>query len=126
MPKSDIGVIVYSPLERGLLTGKVSAERTFPPGDHRASHKYFSVENRKRVLSALEKIRPIADRHKASFAQLIINWTANEPGVTSALVGARNADQAEHNAKAMSFMLTDAERAQIRTAFDEPSKVMNS
>ncbi len=122
----NIGVIVYSPLERGLLAGAVSPDRKFPPGDHRAGHKYFSVENRKRVLSALEKIKPIAQRHGASLAQLAINWTVHEPGITAALVGARNAEQATHNAQAMQFKLTDDERAQIRAAFDEPSRVMNA
>ncbi len=124
--ENQIGVIVYSPLERGLLTGKVSADRQFAPGDHRAKHKYFTVENRKRVLAALETIRPIADAHHASFAQVVINWTAHEPGITAALVGARNAEQAEHNAKALSFTLSDAEKADIRAAFDEPAKVMNA
>ncbi|HWE95726.1 MAG TPA: aldo/keto reductase [Tepidisphaeraceae bacterium] len=124
--QNNIGVIVYSPLERGLLTGKVGPDRQFAPGDHRASHKYFTVENRKRVLAALEKIRPIAEKHKASFAQVVINWTVHEPGITAALVGARNAEQAEHNAKALSFTLTPEELSQIRAAFDEPSRVMNA
>ncbi|HWE04397.1 MAG TPA: aldo/keto reductase [Tepidisphaeraceae bacterium] len=123
--ENNIGVIVYSPLERGLLTGKVEPDRKFPPGDHRASHKYFTVENRERVLAALDKIRPIAERHRASFTQVAINWTVHEPGITAALVGARNAAQAEHNAKALAFTLTDDERAQVRKAFDQPAKVMN-
>ncbi|HEX4797401.1 MAG TPA: aldo/keto reductase [Humisphaera sp.] len=122
--QQNIGVIVYSPLERGLLAGTVSPDRTFPPGDHRNEHKFFTVENRKRVLAALEKVRPIAEKHKASLAQVAINWTIHEPGITAALVGARNADQAAHNAQAMRFTLTDDERRTIRAAFDEPSRVM--
>src|SRR5205814_8915684 len=62
-----IGVIVYSPMERGLLTGKVTPERQFAAGDHRATHKLFTVENRRRVLAALRKVKPIADRHGASY-----------------------------------------------------------
>jgi aryl-alcohol dehydrogenase-like predicted oxidoreductase len=114
-----VGVIVYSPLERGLLTGKVGADRKFAPGDHRATHKLFTAENRKRALAALEKIKPIADRHQASYAQIIINWTIHVPGITAALVGARNAEQAKHNAKATTFTLSEEERKQIRAAFDE-------
>ena len=121
-----VGVIVYSPLERGLLAGAVPPERTFPPGDHRASHKYFKVENRKRVLAALEQVRPIAEKHKASLAQVVINWTVHEPGITAALVGARNAEQAAHNAGALNFELNNDERGTIRAAFDEPSRVMNA
>ena len=122
--EKNIGVIVYSPLERGLLTGKVGPDRTFAPGDHRAGHKFFTVENRKRILAALAKIQPIADAHKASLAQVVINWTVHEPGITAALVGARNAEQATHNAAALNFKLSDTERASIRAAFDEPSRAM--
>jgi aryl-alcohol dehydrogenase-like predicted oxidoreductase len=122
----QIGVIVYSPLERGLLTGKVGPERTFPPGDHRATHKFFTRENRQRVAAALDSIRPLADAKGVSLAQLVINWTFSEPGITAALVGARNAEQAEHNARAMSFTLSEQERCGIRAAFDEPSRVMTA
>lgn len=120
--EQHIGVICYSPMERGLLTGKVTPDRQFPPGDHRANHKFFTVENRKRVLAALEKVKPIADAHKASYAQLIINWTVHEPGITAAIVGARNAEQARHNAQALNFTLTSDERQKIRRSFDDVSK----
>jgi aryl-alcohol dehydrogenase-like predicted oxidoreductase len=113
-----IGVIVYSPLERGLLAGAVPPDRKFPEGDHRADHKFFTPEMRQKVLDALATIKPIADKHKASFAQLAINWTIHEPGIMAALVGARNAEQATHNAAAMKFTLTEGERTQIRAAFD--------
>ncbi len=106
----DIGVIVYSPLERGLLAGAVPPERTFPPGDHRATHRFFTVENRRRVLASLDEIRPIAERHGVNFAQLVINWTILEPGITAALVGARNPAQAVENARAMTFRISDDER----------------
>jgi aryl-alcohol dehydrogenase-like predicted oxidoreductase len=124
--ENNIGVIVYSPLERGLLTGKVGPDREFAPGDHRAEHKYFTVENRKKVLAALDVVRPIADKHKASLAQLAINWTVHQPGITAALVGARNAEQAAHNAGALNFILSDQELAEIRKAFDKPSKELNA
>ncbi len=70
------------------------------------------------MLAALEKVKPIADRHGASYAQLVINWTIHQPGITAALVGARNAEQATHNAAAMNFTLSADERRQIRQAFD--------
>ncbi|MEO6434623.1 MAG: aldo/keto reductase [Tepidisphaeraceae bacterium] len=116
--EQGIGVIVYSPLERGLLTGKVTVDRKFPEGDHRAEHKFFTPEMRQKVLDALATIQPIADKHKASLAQVVINWTIHEPGITAALVGARSAEQATHNAGAVMFTLTDAERKQVRAAFD--------
>ena len=123
-PEHGIGVIVYSPLERGLLTGTVPPEREFPAGDHRAKHKFFTPENRRLVLESLARIQPIADAHGASLAQVVINWTIQEPGITAALVGARNVDQAVHNAQALDFALTAEERAQVRAAFDATSATM--
>jgi aryl-alcohol dehydrogenase-like predicted oxidoreductase len=117
--QEGIGVICYSPLERGLLTGKVTPDRKFPEGDHRAEHKFFTPEMRQKVLDALAKVQPIADEHKASLAQVVINWTIHEPGITAALVGARNAEQAAHNAGAMKFTLTESERKKVRAAFDD-------
>src|SRR3954452_4996529 len=122
--KNNIGVIAYSPMARGLLTGKVGPDRKFNPGDHRANQKMFSVENRKRVIEALEKIKPIAQKHNATLAQVVINWTLSEPGITAAIVGARNAEQAKQNAVAMSFKLSEEERQQIRAVFDEPARAM--
>ncbi|MGN6504910.1 MAG: aldo/keto reductase [Tepidisphaeraceae bacterium] len=124
--ENGIGVICYSPMERGLLTGKVTPDREFPQGDHRANHKFFTKENRQRVLDALETLRPIAEKYKATFAQLVINWTVHEPGITAALVGARNAEQARQNAAALNFSLTKDEHKAIRAAFDEPSHVMTA
>jgi aryl-alcohol dehydrogenase-like predicted oxidoreductase len=120
----NIGVIVYSPMERGLLTGSVPPDRNFPPGDHRVTHKFFKPENRKLVLDSLDKVRPIAERHGVSLAQMVINWTIQVPGITAAIVGARNAEQAEHNAKALSFRLSPEECAEIRAAFDATSETM--
>jgi len=116
--KNNIGVIVYSPMERGLLTGKVTPDRKFPPGDHRAEHRLFTVENRKHVIAALESLKPIADKYQATYAQMVINWTIQEPGITAAIVGARNAGQAKQNAGAMSFELTPQELQSVRKAFD--------
>ncbi|WP_435006573.1 aldo/keto reductase [Tundrisphaera lichenicola] len=119
-----IGVIVYSPMERGLLTGSVPPDRVFPPGDHRTQHKFFTVDHRRRVMDTLDKVRPIAEKHGVSLAQMVINWTIQEPGITAAIVGARNSEQAEHNAKALSFRLSPEECSEIRRAFDETSAAM--
>ncbi len=122
----NIGTICYSPMERGLLTGKVTMDRKFPAGDHRAEHKFFAPESRRRVLDSLEQIKPIAEKHGASLAQLIINWTTVQPGITAAIVGARDADQARQNAQSLRFTLSDAEVQQIRQAFDQTSRTLMS
>jgi len=93
-----LAVLAYSPLGQGLLTGKVGPYREFPKGDLRRDNPRFSVENRKRVADMLAEFRPIADAHGLTFAQLAIAWTIAQPGVTHALVGARNPAQATENA----------------------------
>ena len=62
---------------------------------------------------------------RASLAQVVINWTVHEPGITAALVGARDAKQSAHNAQSLRFTLAEDERATIRAAFDEPAREMN-
>ena len=115
-----IGVIVYSPLERGLLTGKYKPGQTFPKGDHRAQKPTFSAPFLRQVLAALSVIQPIADKHKATLSQVIINCTIHRPGITAALVGARNADQAIENARAATLPLSEKERQQIAAALSQP------
>ena len=72
----------------------------------------------------METLKPIAEAHGASLAQLVINWTIQEPGITAALVGARNPEQAIHNARAMDFALSEPERAEVRKVFDPVSAAM--
>ncbi len=98
--KNNIAVLAYSPLALGLLTGKVGPDREFPADDLRHNNPRFSVESRKRVLAMLDKMRPIADKQGLTLAQLVIAWTLSQPGLTHALVGARNPQQAEENAAA--------------------------
>jgi aryl-alcohol dehydrogenase-like predicted oxidoreductase len=103
----DVGVLAYSPLEQGLLTGKVSGGRSFPAGDERARRGLFSAENRLRVNAALERsVQPIAAHLGATLAQVVIAWTIAQPGITCALVGARTPAQARENALGGELELT--------------------
>ncbi len=108
-----LGILAYSPLQRGLLTGKIKAGQSFPEGDHRDGNRYFTDEFVTRTNQFLEAIRPIADRHQATFAQLVLAWTLEQPGITVALAGARNAGQARQNAKSADVQLTSDEVADI-------------
>lgn len=102
-------VLAYSPLERGLLTGKITAGYKFQEGDHRATNKYFSEESIAKTNAFLEKLKPLAAEKKATLSQLVIRWTVERPGITIALVGARNAKQAIENAKAIDVQLNSEE-----------------
>ena len=118
----NVGVIVYSPLEQGMLTGKVTVDRKFVEGDYRAGRPWFQPVNRQRVLDALEQVKPIAAAHKATLGQVAIAWIVAQPGVTAAIVGARNPQQARENAQAADIRLSADEVQAIRNVFDALGK----
>lgn len=117
----NVGILAYSPLQRGLLTGKITSDYEFKGDDHRADNKFFKEPNRTRTNEFLQKIKPIADEHNVPLAQLVISWTIQRPGITAALVGARNAEQASENAKSLAVILSPDE---IETINSELEKVV--
>jgi aryl-alcohol dehydrogenase-like predicted oxidoreductase len=102
-------IIAYSPLQRGLLTGKLKPGHVFSEGDHRQGLQYFSSENIERVNKMLNTLHPLADDKKITLAQLVLRWTIEQPGITIALAGARNEKQAIENAKAADINFTSEE-----------------
>lgn len=103
-------VLAYSPMERGLLTGKMKPGYKFAEGDHRASHPLFTDQNILRTNAFLERIHPLAHEKQISLSQLVLRWTIGHPGITIALAGARNPEQAVSNAHAALVKLTQEER----------------
>lgn len=115
----NIGILAYSPLQRGFLTGRIPADHKFKPGDHRAQSSYFKKNNYTQILAFLKKLEPMAMDKGATLAQLVIQWTIRQPGITSALVGARNREQVMENSKASEILLSQSEIKQINTWLDE-------
>ncbi len=114
-----VGVLVYSPLEQGLLTGKVRGDRHFEEGSGRDRRPTFRPANRDAVNRVLDTVvQPIADAHGSTLAQTIIAWTVGVPGITAALVGVRTPEQAIENAGAGDLLLTDEEFVEIDEAFE--------
>lgn len=103
--ENNISILAYSPLAQGLLTGKFEAGHKFDPADNRAKNKLFQGENYLRAQQALDKLRPIAERHQASLGNLALAWLIAQPQ-TNAIVGARNAEQAAANALAADIQLS--------------------
>ncbi|WP_128330223.1 aldo/keto reductase [Apibacter sp. HY039] len=99
-------ILAYSPMERGLLTGKIKPGHSFAEGDARSEMKIYQPESIEKVNAFLQKIKPIADEQGATLAQLVLKWTIEQPGITIALAGARNAEQTIQNAKAAELKLT--------------------
>ena len=115
-----IGVIVYSPMASGLLTGTMTRERAalLPKDDWRRGHPDFTEPNLSHNLTLVERLQEIARSHNRSAGEVAIAWTLHHPAVTGAIVGARNARQAEGVMQAGELRLTDEDANQIE-AFAE-------
>lgn len=105
----NIDIIAYSPLQRGVLTGKIKPGHVFNDGDTRPSTPYYSNENLEKIQHFLNTINPIAKKNDATLSQLVINWTTRQKGIICTLVGARNVQQVIENAQSLEFELPDAE-----------------
>jgi methylglyoxal reductase len=113
-------------LEQGLLTGKVGMDRVFDPNEFRSNeawNAWFKLVNRPKVLNMLAGWKSLTETYHCTLAQLVIAWTAAQPGVTHVLCGARSAAQMEQNAAAGGLVLDPADIARMRSdaiALGEP------
>jgi aryl-alcohol dehydrogenase-like predicted oxidoreductase len=117
--REGIGVIVYSPMASGLLTGAMTRERiaNLPKDDWRRAHSAFNEPNLSRNLALVDLLRQIAGRHGRSAGEVAVAWTLQNPAVTGAIVGARNAKQAEGVMRAADLHLSGEEVLQIAEFF---------
>jgi aryl-alcohol dehydrogenase-like predicted oxidoreductase len=119
--KEGIGVIVYSPMASGLLTGTMTRERAtrLPKDDWRSSDPEFREPRLSLNLALVERLRGIGKRHGYSPGEVAIAWTLRNADVTGAIVGARNARQVEGVMRAGEFRLNDKEVSEIEEFFEE-------
>lgn len=112
---NNIGVINYSPMASGLLTGKMTAERiqNMPQDDWRRKSPNFNEPKLGRNLKLVELLQEIAGVHGVEPGVVAVAWTLRKRAVTAAIVGARNPRQVEGTIKAAEFRLTDQEAARI-------------
>lgn len=122
---NNISCLSYSSLALGLLSGKMGPERTFEGDDQRKDSPRFSLDNRKKITNLFEEIKPIAEGHSLTIAQLVIAWTLSQPGITFALCGARNPEQAIENAKAGCVRLNESDISDINRSVDGYLKNMD-
>ena len=115
-------------LEQGLLAGKIGRDRVFQPGEFRSNtgwNDWLIPVNRRRVLDLLASWQDLTDKYACTLSQLVIAWTAAQPGVTHVLVGGRTLAQATENAQGGELNLETADLARIRQdviALGEPVK----
>lgn len=110
--ENGIGVVAYSPMMSGLLTGKFDINR-LAEDDWRRKSPYFKEPFLSKVQHFLEKLQPIAEKYGKTVAQFSIGWVLQHPAITSAIVGARRPDQVEETVKGAGFSIEPEDMKQI-------------
>ncbi len=106
------GLLVWSPLAGGLLSGKFSRENQKPEGSRRSEFD-FPIVDKERTWKVLDAIAPMAKAHGCSAARVALAWVLARPFVTSVIIGARRPDQLEDNLAAVELRLTEDEITQL-------------
>ncbi|MFO1007978.1 MAG: aldo/keto reductase [Planctomycetaceae bacterium] len=123
--KHNVSVMVYWPLMKGFLAGKLPRDHVWDPKDGRQKYPVFQGDQWTKTHDFLDKLRPIAARHNRSLAELVTAWTIQRPGITVALCGAKRPDQIQESAAAMSLALTPQDLADIDQAIHERGEVQS-
>jgi aryl-alcohol dehydrogenase-like predicted oxidoreductase len=124
---NSIGVIVYSPMASGLLTGAMTRARAakLPASDWRSRDPEFREPKLSQNLALVERLREVGEKYHRPPGQVAVAWVLRNPAVTAAIVGARNAQQVEKNVGAVELQLSDADVADIEgRKVQEPEPVM--
>jgi aryl-alcohol dehydrogenase-like predicted oxidoreductase len=121
---NNMGVVAYSPMQTGILTGGFTRERALnlPEDDWRRRNPHFVEPQLSANLELVEKLRPIAEGHGRTVAQLAIAWTLRRPEVTAAIAGARHPKQIEETAPAADWALSQEDIAAIDKLLSEREK----
>jgi aryl-alcohol dehydrogenase-like predicted oxidoreductase len=115
--EKDIGILAYGPIGGGILSGKYKEKPKFRKNDARTFfYNYYEEPLWSKAQTLLKELEKIAKRHGRPIAQLAINWVRQQPGISSALVGARNPQQAEANAAAGDWQLSSEDLTTINKA----------
>ncbi len=112
----NVAVVIYWPLMKGLLAGHLRRDHVFQPGDGRAKYPMFQGTEWQKNQDFLDALRDIAADIGKTVAQVVVNWTIHQPGITAALCGAKRAYQIEETAGAMNWKLTDDQMRRIDNA----------
>ena len=125
--ENNIGVVAYSPMQRGLLTGKFSQERLagLPLDDHRRRSPDFQEPQFSATLQLVDQLQPIAERNGRTLAQLAISWVLRRSEVTAAIVGARRPEQIAETAAASNWALSQEDIEEIEQLLAEHQEKIN-
>ncbi|MEO8493820.1 MAG: aldo/keto reductase [Planctomycetota bacterium] len=120
----NISVVIYWPLMKGLLAGQLARDHVFLPADGRSKYPAFQGDEWRKNQDFVDVLRVLASDIGKTVAQIVVNWTLQQPGITVALCGAKRASQIEETAAAMDFELTSDQLRQIDEAITARGKVI--
>jgi aryl-alcohol dehydrogenase-like predicted oxidoreductase len=114
--RHGVAVLVYWPLMKGLLAGKLGRNHVFAQSDSRRKYPMFQGQEWLKNHELIDKLRALADTAGRTVAELVINWTIHRPGITAALCGAKRPEQIRETAGGSGWQLTDEQLSQIDRA----------
>ena len=114
-----VAVLAYWPLMKGLLAGKIGRDQVFGPDDSRRKYAAFLGEERRKSHDLVDRLEAIARAAGHTVAELVIRWTVHQPGITSALCGAKRPQQIRETAGGSGWELTGDQIAEIDRALAE-------
>ncbi len=123
--EQNVSVMIYWPLLKGLLAGKLPRDFQFDPKDGRRKYPMFAGEEWTKNQDFLDQLRPLAEETGKTLAQLVLNWTIQRPGITSALCGAKRPDQIIDNAASMTWKLTASQIERVDAAIAARGSVVS-
>ena len=115
----SVAVLVYWPLMKGLLAGKISRDFVFGPNDSRHKYPMFLGDERRKNHDLVDRLQEIAQAAGHTVAELVINWTVHQSGITAALCGAKRSDQISECAGGSGWELSAKQLAQINRALND-------
>jgi aryl-alcohol dehydrogenase-like predicted oxidoreductase len=123
--ENHVSVLVYWPLMKGLLAGKLARDHEFDPKDGRRKYPMFHGTEWQKNQDFLDELRPIAEELNKPLAEVIINWTIHRPGITAALSGAKRPDQIRESAAALTWVLSAEQTRRINQAIQKRGEIVS-
>ncbi|MCE5302997.1 MAG: aldo/keto reductase [Planctomycetaceae bacterium] len=115
----DVAVLVYWPLMKGLLAGKIRRDQVFGPDDSRHKYPMFQGEERRKNHDLVDRLQSLAQSAGHTVTQLVLNWTIHQSGITAALCGAKRPEQIRESAGASGWSLDSEQLAQIAESLQQ-------
>jgi aryl-alcohol dehydrogenase-like predicted oxidoreductase len=122
LQEEGVGLLAWSPLDGGFLTGKVTREAGPPPGTRQAALQGYPPVNRERAFDCVDVMRVIAEEVGATIPQVAIAWVLHRPAVCSVLLGARRVEQLADTLVATDVVLNDDQMARLNAVSALPSE----